>query len=189
MFCGGLGHYVCDCPVAAQYIQHGKIARNNENKLVLPDGRFVPWNLSGNTMRECVDYYLSLQGQRELGRNQDYVATNFLKTLDEFIFEFDVSPTSSLSSTSSMRLSRSCLEMRTSTQLREEDESSSTVSRSPRKSDFLPTGTPQLLQPHSQTSTANEHSRSHCQAEMSRLTSLGSLELLRFLPLHVRKVL
>ena len=92
MFCGGLGHYVRDCPVAAQYIQHGKIVWNNENKLVLPDGRFVPRNLPGNTMRERVDYYLSPQGQRELGRNQDYVATNFLETPDEFIFEFDVSP-------------------------------------------------------------------------------------------------
>ena len=92
MFCGGLGHYVRDCPVAAQYIQHGKITRNNENKLVLPDGRYVPRNLPGNTMRERVDYFLSPQGQRDIGRNQDYVAANFLETPNEFVFEFNLSP-------------------------------------------------------------------------------------------------
>ena len=92
MFCGGVDHYIRDCQVAAQYIQQGKIARNHENKLVLPDGHFVPRSLPGNTMWEHVDHYLSLQGQREYGRNQDPVAMNFLETPDKYVFEFDISP-------------------------------------------------------------------------------------------------
>ena len=92
MFCGAIGHYVRDCPVASQYIQQGKLVRNQENKLTLPNGSYIPRNTPGHTMRDRVDNYLSSQGQREPPRNQDYAAANFVETPDEYVFEVDVSP-------------------------------------------------------------------------------------------------
>ncbi|KAF9643508.1 hypothetical protein BDM02DRAFT_3063851, partial [Thelephora ganbajun] len=52
MFCSGQGHYVRDCPVAAQYLQQGKVIRNGYGKLSLPDGRYIPRNIPGKNMRE-----------------------------------------------------------------------------------------------------------------------------------------
>ncbi|KAF9642009.1 hypothetical protein BDM02DRAFT_3106174 [Thelephora ganbajun] len=42
MFCSGQGHYVHDCPIAAQYLQQGKVIRNRYRKLLLPNGHYIP---------------------------------------------------------------------------------------------------------------------------------------------------
>ena len=50
MFCSARDHYIKDCPVAAQYLQQGKVARNDAGRLVLPDGRYVPRSTPGRNM-------------------------------------------------------------------------------------------------------------------------------------------
>lgn len=43
-----------NCPAAAEDLAAGRIRRNAENKIVLPNGTFVPRNLPGETMRDRV---------------------------------------------------------------------------------------------------------------------------------------
>ena len=72
MFCSSLNHYVRNCPVAADYIQQGKITRNNAGKLCLPDGRYLPRDIPGNDMRERVDNYRNTEGAQNRDRyNRD----------------------------------------------------------------------------------------------------------------------
>ena len=79
MFCSGCEHYVRECPVAAQYLQQGKIAKNDAGKLVLPDGRYVPRNVPGRNMQERVDKISAITGEphametRDVGRVQGCV--------------------------------------------------------------------------------------------------------------------
>ena len=92
MFCSGRDHYVRDCPIASQYLQQGKVVRNDVGRLVLPDGRYVPRSTPGRNMRERVDNLRASSGnQRRDGGNNDPVSTHFLEGPDEYIFSFDVS--------------------------------------------------------------------------------------------------
>ena len=92
MFCSGRDHYVRDCPVAAQYLQQGKVAKNDVGKLVLPDGRYVARSIPGRNMRERIDNLLASSGnQRQDGANHDTVSTHFLEGPDECVFSFDTS--------------------------------------------------------------------------------------------------
>ncbi|KAF9642196.1 hypothetical protein BDM02DRAFT_3073701, partial [Thelephora ganbajun] len=52
MFCSGQGHYVRNCPIAAQYLQQGKVIRNGYGKLLLPNSRYIPRNIPSKNMRE-----------------------------------------------------------------------------------------------------------------------------------------
>lgn len=104
MFCSSPDHYVRDCPVAAQYIAERKIARNNLGRLTLPDGRYVPHQFTGQNMRERFDKFLASQGQRPADRNGfDPVSTHFLEGPDEYVFEFDLSPSSEKPSERSLK--------------------------------------------------------------------------------------
>ena len=91
MFCRGQGHYVRDCTVATQYIQRGKIIRNNVGKLTLPDGRYLARNIPSRNMRERVNNYWSSPGnQGQPEQNREHLSTNFLETPNECIFAVDV---------------------------------------------------------------------------------------------------
>ncbi|KAJ7441711.1 hypothetical protein FB451DRAFT_1058078 [Mycena latifolia] len=59
MFCSATGHFLRECPLAAEYMRAGKCFRNNDGKLVLPNGRFVPRGIVGQNLAERIDRYLS----------------------------------------------------------------------------------------------------------------------------------
>jgi hypothetical protein len=56
-FCSKLGHYGYNCPICVQYLTDGKICRNQEGKVVLPSGSFVPRSIPGITLHDRVDEY------------------------------------------------------------------------------------------------------------------------------------
>ena len=53
-FCGG-DHYIRDCELVADYARAGKCKRNNEGKVVLPTGAFMPRDIPGTLLRERFD--------------------------------------------------------------------------------------------------------------------------------------
>ena len=53
-FCGK-EHYIKDCELVTEYIQAGKCKRNQDNKVVLPLGAFIPHEIPGTLLREWVD--------------------------------------------------------------------------------------------------------------------------------------
>ena len=94
MFCSSPDHYLRDCPVVTQYLQAGKIARNEAGRLTLPDGRYLPCVVPGANMRERFDkYYLTpgLPGRESNTRN--IVATHFFESSEECVFSVNASPT------------------------------------------------------------------------------------------------
>ena len=94
MFCSSPDHYLRDCPVVTQYLQAGKIARNDAGRLTLPDGRYLPRVIPGANMRERFDkYYMTpgFPGRENNARN--VVATHFFESPEECVFTVDVPPT------------------------------------------------------------------------------------------------
>jgi hypothetical protein len=59
-FCGGIGHFMCDCKVVNEYMRMGKCKRNHENRVVLPSGATVPRSITGTWLRNCIDEYHQL---------------------------------------------------------------------------------------------------------------------------------
>jgi hypothetical protein len=55
IFCGLSDHYINSCLVCAQYITDGKCKRNQDNKIVLPNGMFVPRAIPGIWIKERID--------------------------------------------------------------------------------------------------------------------------------------
>jgi hypothetical protein len=54
-FCGGLGHFIRECEVVAEYTKAGKCKRGADGKVVLPSGAMVPRDISGAWLRDRVD--------------------------------------------------------------------------------------------------------------------------------------
>jgi hypothetical protein len=54
-FCSETGHFLHKCNVAADYIRSGKCFRNADNRLVLPNGHFLPRNSPGQNLAEKFD--------------------------------------------------------------------------------------------------------------------------------------
>jgi len=54
-FCGGTSCSISTCPHVVTYIADGKVKRNSDGKVVLPNGTFVPRTISGRWLRERVD--------------------------------------------------------------------------------------------------------------------------------------
>jgi gag-polyprotein putative aspartyl protease len=54
-FCGAPGHYMHSCPHCATYIRDGKCLRNQDGKIVLPNGTFCPRSIVGQYLRERID--------------------------------------------------------------------------------------------------------------------------------------
>ena len=94
MFCSARDHYLRECPVVTQYIQAGKVVRNEAGRLTLPDGRYLPRIVSGANMRERFDkYYLTDGFPGREGNLRNVVATHFFESPEECVFTVDVSPT------------------------------------------------------------------------------------------------
>ena len=53
-YCGTVGHTITNCPAVAEDLAAGRIVRNDEGRVVLPNGTFVPRVMAGNNMRERV---------------------------------------------------------------------------------------------------------------------------------------
>lgn len=62
-FCSATGHFLRECPVAGDFIRAGKCFRNQDNKLVLPNGQFVPRIIPGRNLAERIDRWLAENGQ------------------------------------------------------------------------------------------------------------------------------
>ena len=54
IMCGG-NHTIPNCPTVEDFIKAGKCRRNHENKVVLPNGSFVPRHIIGRTLAERID--------------------------------------------------------------------------------------------------------------------------------------
>jgi hypothetical protein len=54
-FCSETADFLHKCNVAADYIRSGKCGCNADNRLVLPNGRFLPGNTSGWNLAEKFD--------------------------------------------------------------------------------------------------------------------------------------
>jgi hypothetical protein len=83
MFCSSSDHFLRECPVVEQYLRDNKIRRNYENKIVLPNGRFIPRDTPGRNMKERVDNFTN-------SVQHPPAATHFLESADEAVFEVDV---------------------------------------------------------------------------------------------------
>jgi len=46
-FCGELGHFLSDCLKVLKYIEEGKIRKNQEGRIVLSSGAYIPRNIPG----------------------------------------------------------------------------------------------------------------------------------------------
>ena len=53
-FCGK-EHYIRECKQVAEYCRAGKCKRNQDNKVVLPSGAFVPREIPGTLLKERID--------------------------------------------------------------------------------------------------------------------------------------
>ena len=51
-FCGGLGHFIRECEVMAEYTKAGKCKRGADGKVVLPSGAMVPRDISGTWLHD-----------------------------------------------------------------------------------------------------------------------------------------
>ncbi len=93
MFCSSPDHFVKDCPTATQYLRQGKIIRNDEGRLSLPDGRYPSRAIQGRNMRERVDNHWIAEG---ISDEKDYqpetFSTHFLEGPEECIFALDLDP-------------------------------------------------------------------------------------------------
>ena len=93
MFCSSPDHFVKDCPTANQYLRQGKIIRNDDGKLSLPDGRYPSRTIQGRNMRERVDNHWIAEGiYDEKDYQQETFSTHFLEGPEECIFTLDLDP-------------------------------------------------------------------------------------------------
>ena len=54
--CGGV-HFIRECKVVDEYIANSKCKRNPEEKVVLPNGLFVPRSIPGEFLKDRIDEY------------------------------------------------------------------------------------------------------------------------------------
>ncbi|KZP21024.1 hypothetical protein FIBSPDRAFT_741239 [Athelia psychrophila] len=62
-FCGKEGEFIRSCPLVQEYITSGRVVRDRENRLQLPNNGVMPY-LRGGTLKDRVDaYYTANPGQ------------------------------------------------------------------------------------------------------------------------------
>ena len=57
MFCSSPSHFITDCETLNEYISAGKCIRNENRKVVLPDGRFLPRSIQGDNLKIRFDIW------------------------------------------------------------------------------------------------------------------------------------
>ena len=58
-FCGGPNCQIASCPVVEEYRRAGKCMRNEQGRVCLPSGRFIPGHVQGATLKERFDNFLA----------------------------------------------------------------------------------------------------------------------------------
>jgi hypothetical protein len=67
MFCGSKEHYLSRCCDKIAYIEAGKCKVNKHTqKLMLPDGRWIPGKPQEGSLKECLDCYHTNQQANEV---------------------------------------------------------------------------------------------------------------------------
>ena len=92
VFCSDPTHYIKECPLVQQYLVEGKINRDADFRIRLPNGHYPPNHLPGRNMSERVDsWYARENMQRERPANP-VLSTNFLESIDESVFAVNYDP-------------------------------------------------------------------------------------------------
>lgn len=55
LFCDSPNHHIRDCPICDQYIRDGICQRNEDGRIVLPNGRYIPKVITGKVLKERFD--------------------------------------------------------------------------------------------------------------------------------------
>ena len=73
LFCGADAneHQVRTCPIAEQYLREGKCSRSAEGRIVLPDGTQIPRTVRGRWIKDRLDSYHELFGNRSQPMQRD----------------------------------------------------------------------------------------------------------------------
>jgi hypothetical protein len=58
-FCGGFSCRIATCPVVEDYWRAGKCIRNEQGRVCLPSGRFIPGHIQGANLKERFDNFLA----------------------------------------------------------------------------------------------------------------------------------
>ena len=53
-YCSSLNHSITNCPAVAEDLGAGRIVQNDEGRVILPNGSYVPRAMAGNNMHERV---------------------------------------------------------------------------------------------------------------------------------------
>ena len=87
-YCGG-EHFICNCPHVPHDIATGKCKRNQDGKVMLPSGTYVPRDITSKFLCNRVNEW------HRKNPNQLGVAT-LIHTIDKHILDGQKSPSSSL---------------------------------------------------------------------------------------------
>ncbi|KAJ7245515.1 hypothetical protein C8J57DRAFT_1524229 [Mycena rebaudengoi] len=59
LFCSGTGHFMRECTIFSDYIRVGKCLKNQENKIIAPDGRYFPRDLESKNWQDRINRWLA----------------------------------------------------------------------------------------------------------------------------------
>ena len=59
-FCDLPDHFVRNCPDVQKYLALGKVVISADNRIMLPNGQYIPRSLPGNCMKDRVDHWITL---------------------------------------------------------------------------------------------------------------------------------
>ena len=55
--CGNIGHFIDQCEIIAEFITAGKCKQNQDGKVILPQGNFVPRDIPGARLKDQINEY------------------------------------------------------------------------------------------------------------------------------------
>ena len=87
-YCGE-EHFICDCPHVPHDIATGKCKRNQDGKVVLPSGAYVPRDITGKFLCNCINKWHK-KNPNQLG------AATLIHMIDKHILDEQKSPNSSV---------------------------------------------------------------------------------------------
>ena len=87
-YCGE-EHFICDCPHVPHDIATGKCKRNQDGKVVLPSGAYVPRDITGKFLCNCINKW-HRKNPNQLG------AATLIHTINKRILNRQKSPSSSV---------------------------------------------------------------------------------------------
>ncbi|KAJ7664829.1 hypothetical protein B0H17DRAFT_951897 [Mycena rosella] len=54
-FCSESGHYLRECPKVLEYVRAGKCMQNEQGRIVIPNGWYIPWAITRNNFLDRLD--------------------------------------------------------------------------------------------------------------------------------------